>query len=252
MPRRAPTTAPPERPTQNIRFIDSMPRPLIALFLVLALSGVVLVVVVFAHPPKPKEIALGQRRSPPAGSFSHDVLLQRLVAVPTPLPSYAGPPGCDAAGVIIEGGVPARDRIDRVLRPLCEAERASTNPQFHLAMKALATARIRFALFSRTGNLSTADLGARRILLAIALSRENVPAGPIAPLLVHEGYHLSQGLPFSAAQEYEARVAEYAACIVLPGFDAKHFPRDCSDARDIIRLGRAGAIALLVSAGYPR
>jgi len=229
-----------------------MPRPLIALFLALALAGIALVVVVFAHPPKPKEIALGLRRSLPAGSFSHDVLLERLVAIPTPLPAYTPPPGCDVDGVIIEGGVPARDRIDRVLRPLCAAELTSKNPEFHLAMKALATARVRFALFSRTGNLSTTDFGARRILLAIALSRENVPAGPIAPLLVHEGYHLSQGLPVTARQEYEARVAEYAACVVLPGFDAKHFPRDCSDARDIIRLGRAGAIALLVSAGYPR
>ena len=244
--------APPEGPPKNIRFIDSMPRALLAVFLVLAIAGIALVVVVFVHPPKPKEIALGLRRSPPAGAFSHDVLLKRLVAIPSTLPAYTPPRNCDVDGVLIEGGVPARDRIDSVLRPLCAAELQSTNPQFHEAMKALATARIRFALFTRTGNLSTADFGARRVLLAIGLSRENVPAGELAPLIVHEAYHLSQALPFTAEQEYEARVAEYAACVALPGFDAKHFPRDCADARDIIRLGRAGAVALLVSAGYPR
>ena len=248
----APEAAPPERPTQNLRFIDSMPRPLIVSFLALATAGIALVVIVFAHPPKPKEIALAQRRSPPVGTFTHDVLLQRLVAIPSTLPSYTPPRNCDVDGVVIEGGLPARDRIDRALRPLCDAELQSTNLEFHQAMKALATARIRFALFVRTGNLSTADVSARRILLAIGLSRENVPAGELAPLIVHEAYHLSQGVPVTAEQEFGARVAEYAACVVLPGFDVKHFPRDCADARDIVRLGRARAVALLVGAGYPR
>jgi len=233
----------------GIRFLDSMPRPVIVAFLAFAATGIGLVVWLFIHPPSPKQVALELRRSPPAGTFTHNVLHAKQVSIPTPLPEYHAP-DC-VAGVVIEGGTDARDRLDRVLRPLCGLfERSPAAPPEVLnSIHALATAKIRFALFTRTGNLSTTDLSARRILLAIALARVNSPAGPIAPLLVHEGYHLSHGGPVTAAQEFGARGAEYEACKLLFAHD--RFPRGCDDAEAMVRLGEARAIDLLVRAGYP-
>ena len=174
-----------------------------------------------------------------------------MVAVPNPLPAYTPPRACpEFAGVTIEGSVRALDRIGRVLDGLCGAKTLSSSPEFQQALKALGTARIRFALFKRTGNLSTADMRAGRILLAVGLSHETVAVGTIAPLLIHEAYHLSQGLPVTATQEFHARVAEFAACGAL--FDEGHYTRGCDDARDIVRLGEARAVDLFVRAGYPR
>ena len=243
--------APETSSTQSIRFLESMPRPLIVLFLLLAAAGLGLVVWTFAHPPVSKQVALASRRSPPVGRFSHDSLLVRMVAVPNPLPAYTPPHACpEFAGVIIEGSVRALDRIGRVLDGLCGAKTLSSSPEFQQALKALGTARIRFALFKRTGNLSTAYMRAGRILLAVGLSHETVAVGTIAPLLIHEAYHLSQGLPVTATQEFHARVAEFAACAAL--FDEDQYTRGCDDARDIVSLGKARAIDLFIRAGYPR
>ena len=234
--------------TKNIRFLESMPKPLIVVFLACAAAGVGLVVWLFAHPPNPPQVALALRRSPPAGSYSHDVVRIRLEPIPSVIPPYR-PPSC-VAGLVIEGGTPAQDRIDRVLRALCPIAGPGAPAELRRAVQALSTARIRFALFTRTGDLSTTDLSARRILLAVALARTNVPVGVIAPLLVHEGYHLALGLPVTATQEFHARLAELEACDLL--FDAAHFTRGCSDAQAMVRLGEARAVDLLVRVGYPR
>ena len=76
---------------RNLRFVDSMPRPLIAAFLVFAAAGIGLVVWLFVSPPDPSQVALELRRSPPAGSNTHDVLRARLVSVPSPLPPFEAP-----------------------------------------------------------------------------------------------------------------------------------------------------------------
>jgi len=227
-----------------------MPRPLIVVFVAFAVAGIGLVVWLFVHPPAPKQVALELRRSPPAGSFTHDVVHAALVDVPSPLPPYTAP-AC-VAGVVVEGGKPAQERLNRALQPLCElAERPGTPADVVGSIRALATAKIRFALFTRTGELSTADLAERRILLAVALSRTNVPAGLIAPLLVHEGYHLGAAAPVTAAQEFGARRAEFEACEALFP-ERNRFPRGCDDAEAVVRLGEERAVELLVRAGYPR
>jgi hypothetical protein len=117
-------------------------------------------------------------------------------------------------------------------------------------VRGLAKARIRFALFTRTGVLSTADRSANRILLAVALSRTNLPPLAIAPLLAHEGYHIAKGGPVTATQEYFARVAELGACRDF--FKVEDYPRGCADADAIVRLGQDSAVDLLVRAGFPR
>ena len=158
-------------------------------------------------------------------------------------------------GIVVEGGRAAQDRIERALGPVCEHLRGEKKPPLPddivRAVRALTTSKIRFSLLTRTGDLSTANLSERRILLAIALSRTNLPVGIITPLLIHEGYHLASGAPVTAAQEFGARRAEYDTCrILIP--DTKRWPRGCDDAAAMVRLGEARAVELLVRAGYPQ
>jgi hypothetical protein len=248
-----------QAPPKSIRFVDSMPKPLLIAFLLFAVSGIGLVVYLIVNPPDRTELALEQRRSVPAGTFTHDVVRARLVDIPNPLPAFNAP--CEEVrGIVIEGGPAAQHRIGgpdpdkrpTALEALCPLARPSSGAPLELqeAVRALAKARIRFARFERTGNLSTADLSTRRILLAVALSRTNVPPLTIAPLLAHEGYHLAKGGPVTATQEFLARSAELAACRFL--IDASVFPRGCTDADDIVRLGQERAVDLLVRAGFPR
>lgn len=236
--------------TESIRFLDSMPRPLIVAFIALATAGIGLVIWLIVNPPDPTQVALELRRSPPSGPYSHDVVRATLVDVPDPLPSF-NPPCPEISGVIVEGGEAAAERVRAALRSLCPAARPDMPVEAQQAVRALATARIRFALFTRTGDVSTADLSARRILLAIALSRTNVPPEILAPLLAHEGYHLSHGLPVTASHEFRARVAELAVCRLLK-IDVGDFARGCTDASAVVRLGEARAVDLLVRAGFPR
>jgi hypothetical protein len=240
----------PEPASPKLRFIDSMPRPLIVIFLAFAAAGIGLVVWVFVHPPSAKQVALELRRSPPGAGYSHNAVRIRPIAVPTPIPGFVFPT-C-VKGIVVEGGVAAQKRLDRALKPLCDlASKGETSAELTDSIHALAGARIRFALFTRTGDLSTTELAQRRIFLAIALSRANVPAGLIAPLLVHEGYHVLSGAPINAFQEFRARAVEYEACRELfPERD--RWPRGCDDAQAMVRLGQDRAIELLVRAGYPR
>jgi hypothetical protein len=153
----------------------------------------------------------------------------------------------------VEGGPPAVDRITRALSPVCSRVTQAFDelpPEAQLALRALSKAQIRFALFTRTGDQSTADLGTGRILLSLALARTNVAPIVITPLLAHEGWHLAHGLPVTAAQEYGARLAELQVCrrVVTPD----RFTRGCLDAQAIVLLGERRAIEALVRAGFPR
>jgi hypothetical protein len=245
-------------PPKSIRFIDSMPRPLLVVFLLFAVAGVGLVVYLLGNPPARTELPLADRRSPPKGSFTHDVVRAKLVDVPDPLPSFR-PPCEEVRGVVIEGGPPAVARLvgpEEQKRPtplasLCGllAPGRGAPVETQEAVRGLAHARIRFALFTRTGVLSTTDLAENRILLAVALSRTNLPPLAIAPLLAHEGYHIAKGGPVTAGQEFSARVAELGACRQF--FKVEDYPRGCADADAIVRLGRDRAVDLLVRAGFP-
>ncbi|MFY9586467.1 MAG: hypothetical protein WAT66_03315 [Actinomycetota bacterium] len=246
-------------PSKSIRFIDSMPRPLLVVFLLFVAAGIGLVVYLLGNPPTRSELPLAERRSPPKGSFTHDVVRARLVDIPSPLPSFR-PPCEEVRGLVVEGGPPAVARLigpDEDGRPtpvasLCGllSQGRGAPVETQEAIRGLAKARIRFALFTRTGVLSTTDLSENRILLAVALSRTNLPPLVIAPLLAHEGYHIAKGGPVTATQEFAARVAELGACRNF--FKVEDYPRGCADADAIVRLGRDSAVELLVRAGFPR
>lgn len=240
-----------ESPGRGIRFRESMPKPLLITFLAAAVAALGLVVWLLLKPPVPGRLDLASRRSPPAGAFTHDVVRAAPVDIPTPLPDFTPP--CEAvAGIVIEGGEAAQGRIGSVLRRLCQIEGDRFQPaEVKQAIRALSDARIRFAIVTRTGEQSTADLTARRLLINVDLARTSVDPTLIAPLLVHEGWHLSAGGPVTAAQEFAARVAEVQACRVVYRNDAEP-SRGCVDAQAIVTLGETRAIELLVRAGFPR
>lgn len=226
-----------------------MPRPLIVAFGILAAAAVTLIVVLMVRPPSPNDLPVAERRSEPTATLSHDTVEAQLVDVPDQLPPFT-PPCEEVRGVVVEGGQPAHERIGDVLRMLCPYARAGAPADVQSAVRALGRARIRFALFTRTGDLSTIDLSANRIQLAVALSRTNVPPVIIGPLLVHEAVHLVAGRPVTAGQEYAARVAELAACRLL--IEVDRFPRGCLDAQELVSLGAQRAIAELIESGFPR
>jgi len=236
-------------PGRGIRFRESMPRPLMLTFLAFGAVGVGLMIWLMFRPPSPGLLALESRRSPPVGSFTHDVVHLRPIAIPTPLPPFT--PRCaEIEGLVIEGGEPAQGRIDGVLTSMCALAKPGAPPEAQQAFLALAKARIRFAKFTRTGDQSTLDLEAGRIFLTFTLSEHSVAPVAIGPLLVHEGWHLSVGGTVTAAQEYDARLAELQACQYL--LEPKVYTRGCLDAEAIVRLGEARAVELLVRAGFPR
>lgn len=236
--------------TREIAFLESMPRPLVALFLLLAAGGVGLVIFLMIRPPTADDVALELRRSPPRGTLTHEVVGAILVPIPDPLPAFTPP--CPAfSGVVIEGGPPAQARLGSVLRSLCPLARPGVPSQVSEGLRGLDGARLRFARFTRTGDQSTADIGARRVLLDVSLARSNVPPIVLAPLLVHEGWHLSHAdAGVTARQEYLARVAELGACRLLIAVD--RFPRGCQDAESLVQLGEERAVEALARGGYPR
>ena len=242
-----------EPPGRGIKFRESMPRPLMIAFLATGALAIGVIVWLLAVPPSPAQLDIAARRSAPSEGFSHDVVKVEPAPIPTPIPEFRSP--CPAvAGVRIEGGTPAQGRIGFVLQQyLCRIEADAFQPdEVKQAIRGLRMATIRFGRFTRTGEQSTFDRTATdRIYLNVDLARTSVDPIVIAPLLVHEGWHVAAQGPFTAEQEYGARLAEVQACRVV--FRAPLEPsRGCLDAEAIVALGEARAVELLVRSGFPR
>lgn len=239
-----------EPPGRGIRFRESMPRPLLITFLTTGVLAIGFIVWLLVSPPTPRQLDIGARRSAPTGSFSHNVGRAAPAPTPSTVPAFSAP--CDAVdGVVVEGGEAAQNRIRFVMEEyLCRIFRDENQPpEVRDAIAALSRATIRFAIFQRTGEQSTLDTAAGLILINVDLARTSVDPIVIAPLLVHEGWHLSQ--PITAFEEYEARVAELQACSAVYTGDREP-SRGCRDAAAIVALGKTRAIEVLVRAGYPR
>lgn len=241
-----------EPPGRGIKFRESMPRPLMIAFLATGVLAVGVIVWLLAVPPAPTQLDIAARRSAPSGDLSHDVVRVDPAPVPTPIPDFSAP--CpEIQGVRVEGGEAAQGRIGFVLRQyLCSIVRDPTQPaEVKTAIGALREATIRFGVFTRTGEQSTADIPGRKIYLNVDLARTSVDPIVIAPLLVHEGVHISASGP-TAEQEFDARRAEVQACRVIFRNLEGDVPRGCLDAEAIVALGEARAVELLVRSGFPR
>lgn len=229
------------------RFLRSMPRPLMALFLGGGAAALAVVLWLVVVPPGAEEAPLGIRRPPPAGGLSHGVGEIVLAPVPEALPST--PPACPAlARVVVEGGDPAVGRIGEALEQLCTVAGPGVDPMLAEAVRALDGARIRFADFGRTGVEATVELAERRILLNVKFARTDTAPIHIAPVLAHEGWHLAAGAAPGALAEFRARLVELEACRQL--IPIRLWARGCREAEGIVGLGPEKAVMMFVEAGY--
>ena len=242
-----------EAPDRGIKFRESMPRPLMIAFLTTGAAAIGVIVWLLVSPPTPSQLDIASRRSPPTASLSHDVVRVDPAPVPTPIPEF-NPPCAAVEGVKVEGGTPAQGRLRFVLSEyLCAIERDATQPtEVKEAIRYLNNATIRFGIFTRTGEQSTTDLSTQTIYINVDLARTSVDPIVIAPLLVHEGWHIGMGPSLTAPREYAARRAELQACRVIYRDREGEPSRGCLDAQAIVALGEARAVELLVRSGFPR
>jgi len=243
--------APPPKPDNSkLRFIDAMPRPLMIVFAVAGVVAVVAALVFIINPPESATIPVQQRRPPPRGTLSHDV--GRLIPAPVPsvLPSLE--PACsEFSSTVLKVGPAGAVRLRGVLSGLCRLAHGGVPADLTTAIGGLKGATIRFAAFQRAGVESTADFATRTIWLNLKFSQSNLPLEEVAPVIVHDAWHLAHpNDAVTAEQELGARRAEVDACREL--ISADKWPRWCDDARVLTDLPVASAIDLLVSAGYRR
>ena len=231
-------------PGAKLRFIDAMPRPLLIAFVAFAIVALAASVYAIVRPPL-GEIALQERRPPPRAPYSHDV--GRLVPGPIPASIPVLPPACDAVrGARLLAGGDGVVRLRAVLARLCPLASGAGNDVAR-AVRALSGATIRFAEFGRTGVESTVAHGT--IWLNIKFGLRSKPVEQIAPIVLHEAWHLANArAPVTAEQELRARAVESAACRQL--VTIKKWPRWCRDAAALTDMTPIRAIALLLSAGY--
>ena len=241
---------PPRKQPTKLRFIDSMPRALLVPFAIAGVAAVVTAVVFIIHPPKSPTVPVEQRRPPPRGTLTHDTGRIYAAPLPTVVPSLA--PACSAVATTkLEAGGAGVVRLRSVLADICRLSHGGVPADLTSAIGGLRGVTIRFAGFQRAGVESTADFATKTIWLNLKFSQESMDVEQVAPVVVHEGWHLAHGQdPVTAAQELSARRAEVDACRQL--IDVNKWPRWCMDARALTELPVARAIGLLVSAGYRR
>jgi hypothetical protein len=242
--------APRKRGEPGLRFIDAMPRPLLVLLLVAGVVAIAASVIVILRPPKFNTVAVQDRRPPPRGSLTHDV--GRIVPGPLPSQVPSVTPPCPAvSGTHIMAGGPGVQRLRAVMVQICSLSRGGVPADVTTAIAGLKGATIRYAGFGRPGVESTADIRTKTIWLNIKFSQQRLPVEQLAPVVLHEGWHLANpGDLVTAEQELDARRAEVATCRQLIEIDK--WPRWCQDARALTELPQTRAIDLLVSAGYRR
>jgi hypothetical protein len=243
------TQTPPGSPSK-LRFRDSMPKPLMAVFALVAVGALVLALVLVLKPPSSPPEPLGRRLLPPVGTLAHDV--GRIVPAPIPSPAPAPAAVCSPLDRLrIEAGTAGQVRLAAAVRALCALGHGGVPPELQQAVLGLDGVTIRFAAFDRTAEEATADLANGILYVNVRFARANTPTILVAPVLVHEGWHLAhRGLAVTAEQEYLARVAELDSCRQL--IDRDKWIRDCLDAEQVVALGETRAVDLLVAAGYAR
>jgi hypothetical protein len=240
------TETPP--PAPKVRLIDSMPRPLLVVFVIAGLVAIVAVLVVIINPPIFSTVPVQDRRPPPRGDLSHNTggiaPLFRGDAVP-----LAEPP-CPAVETDrLRAGPAGIARLRGVLVDICTLSKGGVSPDVTAAIKGLKGATIGFAVFDRAGVESTAVFQGKLIWLNGKFARSDLPVEQIAPVVLHEGYHLAHpNDPVTAREELGARTAEVSTCRLL--IPLKKWPRWCKDARTLTDLPVERALELLVSAGY--
>lgn len=190
----------------------------------------------------PRELAVAERRPPPAGGYTHDV--GAALVGDSPAIAYAG--ACpEVAGLHLAGTETDRALLRRSLAALCNVP---LERDLAAALRDLAGAgaHVRFAAFEATGVDSAAEPGHQppRLLVNARFARAGRP-GWIAPLVAHDAVTLA-GDPASAETALAARRAEAAVCDALVGTAERS--RGCDDAAEL--LAGDDPLAALRDAGY--
>jgi hypothetical protein len=201
----------------------------------------------------PEQLPVAARRSPPTLDHSHGV---GAVLVPALDPRNrdrlvrrrAGCPRLDAVTLV---GLPGEVALlDAAAAKLCALR--STAP-IERARAGLQEARavVQFAEFELTINESTTSFATDRptVLIGGKFQLGNAGAERVAVLLVHEGSHVADGGPPTAATELAARKAELEACGRLFTGEVQA-NRGCADAAALLSVDDASALAKLKEAGY--
>jgi hypothetical protein len=224
------------------------------LWLAVAVTTVTMVVVAAGlFGSAPSQLPPAARRSPPAQDLSHGVGELR---VPVLSPEHrdrlvrrqAGCPRLDQVTLVGTAGEVAL--LDAAADKLC-ALRSTAPIQRARAGLQEARATVAFAEFELSINESTTDFSSERpmVLVHAKFQQGEAAAERVAAVLAHEGAHVADGGPPTAAAELAARTAELEACGRLfgPGVQPN---RGCADAAALLSGDDAGALRRLKEAGY--
>ena len=224
------------------------------LWLAAAVSTLILVAtVVGIFRTVPDQLPPAARRSPPAQGLSHGV---GEISVPILLPAnrdrlvrrQASCPRLDRLTLVGTAGEVAL--LDAAATKLCALR---STPPIQRARTGLqeAGAVVSFAEFQLSINESTTRFGAGAPQVLVHAKFQQGAAAPerVAAVLAHEGGHVADGRPPSAADELRARQSELEACDRLFGAGVQP-NRGCADAAALLAEDDAAAIRRLKEAGY--
>ncbi|HEV8426050.1 MAG TPA: hypothetical protein VGS14_12820 [Actinomycetes bacterium] len=221
---------------------------------VLVTSVAMVVVAVGLFGSTPGQLPVAARRSPPTQYQSHGVGQVRVPALAPGVQDrlvrrQAGCARLDA--VTLVGSAAEVELLDAAAGKLCALR---STPPIERARGGLQRARavVQFAEFELSINESTTNFGEGRptVLVNGKFQLGEAGAERVAVLLVHEGSHVADGGPPTAAAELAARTAELEACGRL--FAGQVQPnRGCADAAALLAGDDTSALQQLKEAGYP-
>ena len=224
----------------------AMPLPLLLVFGVLSLVALGAGVWLLLKPNVLSSVPVEQRRPAPADGATHAT--GTLAPAPTPSSAPTLPAPCTAfEGTTLQMSGDGVIRINDALERLCRLSGGGVSDELATAIDGLGTATIRFAQF-QVGGLESTTTG-DTIWLNLRFARRGTSIEELLPPLLHEAYHLANGVSApTALDELAARRAEVDACRQLIARDA--WPRWCNDAATLTELPEADAIELLEAVGY--
>jgi hypothetical protein len=200
----------------------------------------------------PAPLPVAARRSPPTADQSHGVGGYRVPALDPAnrdrlVRRQAGCPRL--AAVTLAGTAGEVALLEAAAERLCALGSVAPIERARAALHA-SGAVVEFAEFELGINDSTTVFGQGRPVVLVN-GKFQVGGRPerIAALLVHEGSHVADGGPPTAADELAARKAELAACGRLFTGDVQP-NRGCADAAALLADDDATVLAELRKAGY--
>jgi hypothetical protein len=241
---------------EEVAAIRARPWPRLPWWLWLAVAVTTVAMVVVAtglFRSVPEQLPVAARRSPPAGDLSHGVGEVRVPILEQQnrgrlVSRLAGCPRLDR--VTLVGTAEEVALLDAAADKLCALRSTAPIQRAREGLQA-AGATVQFAEFELTINESTTDFTGDRpaVLVHAKFQRGEAAADRVAVVLAHEGAHVADGRPPTAAEELAARTAELEACDRL--FTGGAQPsRGCADAAALLSGDDASALERLREAGY--